>query len=186
MKILKKEIAKQPSSRLIFLDESGANLSLCRDYARILGGQRIKLPKPHSRGNYFSVIGAVGLTEVKAALYGQWATNGDIFLTFIRDCLTPQLQPGDIVLMDNVNFHKSEAIQACIESVGAKLWFLPPYSPDFSPIENMWSKIKSTLRKLAPRTEQQFKKAIAVAFKSITQNDLVGWFKHCGYKVTTV
>ena len=185
-KILKKEIAEESPTHLIFLDESGANLSLCRDYARILGGQRIKLPKPHARGNYFSIIGAIGLSEIKAALYGQWATNGEIFLAFIRDYLVPNLRSGDIVLMDNVNFHKSEAIQACIESVGATLWFLPPYSPDFSPIENMWSKIKSILRKLAPRTKRQFKKALATAFESITQSDLVGWFKHCGYKVTTV
>lgn len=172
------------SSRLIFLDESGANLSFCRDYARIVGGARIKLPKPHARGNYYSLISAIGLDRVKAALYRRWATNGEIFLTFIRHSLVPQLQVDDIVLMDNINFHKAPAVKEAIESVGARLLFLPPYSPDFSPIENMWSKIKSILRKVAPRTERQFKKAVAHAFKSITKNDLLGWFKHCGYQVT--
>lgn len=126
------------------------------------------------------------MDNVKAALYGQWATNGDIFNTFVRDNLAPNLKEGDIVLMDNVNFHKSEFVRQYIEERGAKLWFLPPYSPDFSPIENMWSKIKSILRKLAPRTEQQFKKAISIAFESITQSDIIGWYKHCGYMVTIV
>jgi len=177
-------MADKLPSRLIFLDESGANLSFCRDYARILGGERIKMPKPHARGNYYSLIGAIGLDAVKAALYGKWATNGVTFLTFIRECLVPTLETGDIVLMDNVSFHKSVGVKEAIESVGATLVLLPPYSPDFSPIENMWSKIKSILRKLAPRTEKQFKKAVSVAFSSITKKDLAGWFKHCGYSVT--
>ena len=155
-KILKKEMAGKTSSRLIFLDESGANLSFCREYARICGGGRIKMPKPHARGNYYSLIGAIGLDEVKAAFYGKWSTNGPIFLTFVQDCLVPNLRPGDIVLMDNVSFHKAIEVEKAIQSAGAELKFLPPYSPDFSPIENMWSKIKSTLRKLAPRTERQF------------------------------
>lgn len=166
---------------MVFLDESGANLSFCRDYARIVGGHRIKLAKPHPRGNYYSLLGAIGMDEVKAALYGQWATHGEIFVAFVRDHLAPKLKRGDIVLMDNVNFHKSEAVKQYIESTGARLWFLPPYSPDFSPIENMWSKIKSIIRKYAPRTESQFKAVMTIAFQAITQNDLVGWFKHCGY-----
>lgn len=132
------------------------------------------------------MIGAIGAENVKAALYGQWATNGDIFNTFVRDELAPSLKKGDVVLMDNVNFHKSESVRQYIEERGAKLMFLPPYSPDFSPIENMWSKIKSILRKLAPRTERQFKKAVSFAFGSITKNDIAGWYQHCGYNVTTV
>lgn len=167
------------------MDESGVNLSFCRDYARTLGGARIKMPKPHARGNYYSLISAVGLDEVKAALYGKWAANGQIFLSFIQDCLVPNLQPHDIVLMDNINFHKSDAVKKAIESVGATLLFLPPYSPDFSPIEMMWSKTKSIFRKLAPRTDKQFKKTVTLAFQSVTKNDLAGWFQHCGYKVST-
>ena len=169
------------SSRLIFLDESGANLSLCREYARIRGGDRIKMPRPHARGNYYSLISAIGLDEIKAAIYGKWATNGMIFLIFILDNLVPSLSPGDIVIMDNVNFHKSVEVEKAIVSAGATLKFLPPYSPDFSPIENMWSKIKNILRKLAPRTEKQFRKAVTIAFQSVSKSDLKGWFQHCGY-----
>lgn len=176
-------MADELAEKLIFLDESGANLSLCREYARTLGGARIKLPKPHARGNYYSLIGALGLTGIKAAMYGKWATNGDIFLTYIQDYLAPQLKEGDIVLMDNVNFHKSTAVKECIESQGATLVFLPPYSPDLSPIENMWSKIKSVMRRLAPRTEKQFKQAVKKAFNSINPTDIIGWFEHCGYSV---
>src|SRR5581483_8667916 len=94
---------------------------------------------------------------------------------------SPQLKKKHIVIMDNVKFHLQEAVAIAIESKGAKVIFLPPYSPDFSPIENMWSKIKNTLRKLAPRTLKEFKKSIQIAFKQVGQSDLINWFKHCGY-----
>lgn len=139
------------------------------------------MPKPHARGNYYSLISAVGLDDIKAALYGKWATNGMIFQEFISNCLCPNLNAGDVVIMDNVNFHRSLAVKQAIEAVGARLIFLPPYSPDFSPIENMWSKIKSILRRIAPRTDRQFKEAVTEAFKLISKKDILGWFGHCGY-----
>ena len=83
--------------------------------------------------------------------------------------------------MDNVKFHLQESITNKIEEKGAKVVFLPPYSPDFSPIENMWSKIKNSLRKLAPRTLKEFQKSIRIAFEEISKSDLVNWYKHCGY-----
>lgn len=154
---------------------------MARLYGRIIGGSRIRDGVPYARGHTYSLISAIGIEEVKASLYGEWAVNGDIFLTYIEKCLLPRLQTGDIVIMDNVNFHKHKIVQQLIEKVGARVKFLPAYSPDFSPIENMWSKIKSVLRKYAPRTERAFNKAIKIAFNSITQDDIRGWFKHCGY-----
>jgi transposase len=169
------------ADNLIFIDESGANLQMESTYARAEGGQRIKMPVPANRGPQLSMIGAISAKKVEAALYGEWATNGEIFLTFIEKLLLPQLKRKHIVIMDNVKFHLQTAVAAAIESKGAKVIFLPPYSPDLSPIENMWSKIKNTLRKLAPRTLKEFNKSIQIAFKQISESDLMNWFKHCGY-----
>jgi transposase len=169
------------AKKLIFIDESGANLRMASSYARAEGGERIKMPVPCDRGPQISMIGAISTRKVEAALYGEWATNGEIFLTFIEESLLPQLKSGHVVIMDNVKFHLQASVASRIESRGAKVVFLPPYSPDFSPIENMWSKIKNTLRKLAPRTLREFKKSIRIAFEEISKTDLVNWFKHCGY-----
>ena len=170
------------AKNLIFIDESGANLRMSNSYARIEGGQRIKMPIPCNRGPQYSIIGAISINKVEAALYGPWATNGEIFYSFVEQSLLPQLKPRHIVIMDNVKFHLQARIKELVESRGAKIIFLPPYSPDFNPIENMWSKIKNTLRKLAPRTPKKFKKSIRIAFEEITKADLLGWFKHCGYE----
>ena len=148
------------AKNLIFIDESGANLRMASTYARAEGGERIKMPIPFEHGPQYSMIGAISINKVEAALYGAWATNGDIFHTFIEKILLPQLKPKNIVIMDNVKFHLQARIKETIESTGAKMIFLPPYSPDLNPIENMWSKVKNTLRKLAPRTTRNFKKCV--------------------------
>jgi len=170
---------------LIFIDESGANLSMCRSYARAIGGERIKYACPYSKGNKHSIIGAVSTSGVEAALYGEWSTDGNIFLNFVKRLLVPRLGRGKIVIMDNVSFHKVVGVKEAIEGAGAMLIYLPPYSPDLSPIENMWSKVKSLLRKFSPRTRSQFKRAIRIAFESVSKKDLVSWFKHCGYNIST-
>lgn len=141
------------------------------------------MAKPYPRGHFYTMISAIGLDKVRACLYGKWSANGEIFSTFIKKSLLPHLNEGDIVIMNNVSFHKVKSIRSLVESVGAELIYLPPYSPDLSPIENMWSKIKSIIKKYAPRTESEFKKTMTKAFKSITSKDLSGWFKHCGYRV---
>lgn len=169
------------ADKLVFIDESGANLRMTSRYARSDGGSRIKMPVPCNRGPKISIIGAISTRKVEAALYGEWATNGEIFLSFIEKCLAPKLKKNQIVIMDNVKFHLQESITNKIEEKGAKVVFLPPYSPDFSPIENMWSKIKNSLRKLAPRTLKEFQKSIRIAFEEISKSDLVNWYKHCGY-----
>lgn len=168
---------------LIFIDESGASLRMAREYARTAGGERIKMLVPASHGPKLSIISAISAQEVVTTMYGEWSTDGEIFSTFIEKCLVPKLSAGKIVLLDNVAFHNTSRIQTAIESVGAKIKFLPAYSPDFSPIENMWSKIKTVLRKFSPRTLKEFKKAIKEAFASISTTDLLSWFRHCGYNI---
>lgn len=118
---------------------------------------------------------------VIAAAYGEWATDSQSFLTFITNMLIPHLKADDIIIMDNVRFHYCKEVKDKIESVGAKILFLPPYSPDLSPIENMWSKIKNILRKIRPRTPETFNAVIKSAFKAISQTDIKKWYRHCGY-----
>ena len=143
----------------------------------------MKCPIPTQRGTKFSIISAVTCEEVLAAMYGEWATNTEIFTHFITEELCPKLLPSHTLLMDNINFHKSPLVKKAIQDTGAKLVYLPPYSPDFSPIENMWSKIKTILRSFAARSLDEFQKAICTAFKSISSSDLAAWYIHCGYTV---
>jgi transposase len=171
------------ADKLVVVDESGAHLNMTRAYARKYGGERIKEAVPVEHGPKLSLISAISTEEIVASTYGEWSTDGDIFIGFIENYLVPKLSAENTVVLDNIPFHKMEKVKKAIEATGAHLKFLPPYSPDFSPIENMWSKIKAVLRKLAPRTLKDFKKAIKVAFQSISKTDLLAWFKHCGYLV---
>jgi len=123
---------------LVFLDESGANLGM----TRVEGGRRAKMPKPFDTMKQFSIIGAVSLTEIVVMMYVASAVNGNIFKEYIEQLLVPKLRRGQFLILDNVSFHKSKELIQLIEQTGAKVVFLPPYSPDLSPIEKMWSKIK--------------------------------------------
>jgi transposase len=151
-------------------------------YGRGYKKSRVRHSKPFNRGNRLTLISAIGCQKIEAALYGEWCTNGEIFLNFIEQCLCPVLRRGQVVVMDNVAFHQVSGVKEAIEEVGARLVYLPPYSPEFNPIEQMWGKIKNYLRKASARTLQHFKRIIKIAFESIKADDLYNWFKHCGYK----
>lgn len=109
------------------------------------------------------------------------AVDGDAFLIYVEKVLLPTLEGGEIVVMDNLSSHKLSPIAELIESVGAELWYLPPYSPDFNPIENMWSKVKQVLRSIAARSFDGLVEAIGIALDRVDTTDLLGWFTHCGY-----
>src|SRR5262245_21162812 len=128
---------KDPSN-FVFLDEAGASTAMNSDYGRAAGGKRLKMPKPMTHGEKFSMISAISIVGIMALTYCKDAVNGNIFTTFIKKFLLSKLRPGYIVFLDNIKFHKIGKVKELIESVGARLVFLPPYSPDFSPIENMW------------------------------------------------
>ena len=168
---------------LVFVDESGINLSLDRRYGRAIGGERGVMPTPYYRTENYSLLSAITSEKVLSALYGAWSTNGECFLQWLEDALCPPLEPHHKVLMDNVSFHKVEGVSKAIESTGAELIYLPPYSPDFSPIENMWSTLKTLLRSYAASTAQQLQKALKKAFEAITSDDLYAWYQHCGYSI---
>jgi len=168
---------------IIVLDESGSDLTQTSDYARAEGGNRAKMPKPHNPGKKFSIIGAISIMCIVAVMYIDCAVNQDIFYTFIKKLLLKHLKPGQYLLMDNINFHKQEQIKKLVESVGAKVVFLPPYSPDLSPIEKMWSKVKEIIKRFQPRTEAEFHNALFKGLADVTAEDLEAWYEECGYEV---
>ena len=127
------------------------------------------------------MIGAMTITGVRAAVTVDAPTDGAIFRNFITDALVPTLVPGDVVVMDNLQAHKAAGIKEAIEAAGARLMYLPPYSPDYSPIEPMWSKMKQKLRSIAARTVDGLQIAVSDALQSITTSDCQGFFRHCGY-----
>lgn len=168
---------------MIFIDESGANLGMVNDYARAEGGCRANAPRPFDTGEKFSIIGAVALTGIVAMMYIEASVNGYVFKGFIEKYLLSKLRPGQFVIFDNVSFHKPKEVINLIESVGAKVVFLPPYSPDLSPIEKMWSKIKEILRRNKPRTKAQFHSALANSLSSMNDEDFEEWYESCGYSI---
>ena len=153
------------------------------DYARAEGGARAKAPRPFNSGEKFSIIGAISLAGIVGMMYIESATDGEAFKTFIKKCLIPNLGLDKFVILDNVGFHKQNEIRELIEQAGSKVVFLPPYSPDLSPIEPMWSKIKQLLRKLMPRAKAEFHDALAELLSSLNQEDFEEWFSECGYEV---
>ena len=163
------------------MDEMGSNLSFTRLYGRAAPGQRVVDEVPGERGKNVSTIGAIALDGIRTGLSVTWPMDGETILFFVEEMLVPTLKRGDIVVLDNCSIHKQEELEEALAAVGAWVLFLPPYSPDFNPIENCWSKVKACLRSLKPRTYDALQDALVTAFASITSTDIQGWFLHCGY-----
>ncbi|MBE9041497.1 IS630 family transposase [Oscillatoriales cyanobacterium LEGE 11467] len=170
---------------MVFLDEAGVNLSFLRKCARAKPGKRAYAERPHRKGRNVSLIGAISLT----GLLTQWSALDSVdaltFDAFIAQKLRPKLWKGAVVVMDNCSIHKSAQIEALVAAVGARIIYLPTYSPDFSPIENCWSKIKSILRRIGARTYTDLRHALDKAFAQVTKENLFGWFSHCCYCTST-
>lgn len=161
---------------LIFLDESGVNLAMIRMYARALKGQRARGSKPQKRGKNISLLTALSLNEVVASINIYGAVDGVTFEAFIANKLVPKLWKNACVVMDNARIHLGEKIRELIEQAGAKLIYLSPYSPEFSPIENFWSKVKAILRKVKARNYKDLINAITDSMLKVTKNDIRNWF----------
>lgn len=160
----------------------GSNLSFTRLYGRAAPGQRVIDQVPGERGKNISTIGAISLAGILTGLSVPGSIDGEVMLFFVEEMLAPLLKQGDVVIMDNVAMHKQEEIEDVIEARGALVIFLPTYSPDLNPIENCWSKVKAILRSLKPRTLEELLDALVEAFSSITIDNILGWFTHCGYQ----
>ena len=150
-------------------------------YARTLCGQRAYGNRPQKRGKNVTLIGAISLEGIVAwaAIWG--FLDAVTFEAFIIRKLIPHLWPGATVVLDNCTSHKNPEIINAIHKVGAKVVYLPPYSPDFSPIENFWAKVKSLLKSLGARTYQALEEAIREAFRQVTVQDIQNWYTHCCY-----
>lgn len=166
---------------MIFIDESGSNLGMTRLYGRAEEGKRVYDSVPASRGKNVTIIGAIALKGLVAFINILGASDSLVFEAFITTLLVPNLWKGACVMADNASIHKEKDIRPIIEEAGARLEFLPPYSPDFSPIENCWSKVKLLIRSMSPRTYVELEKAITQAFSQITLRDIHNWFTHCCY-----
>lgn len=154
---------------------------MARPYARAPKGQRVYAAIPVNTGKNLTVLAALSLAGIVEAMTIVGSSDGRVFSTFIEAVCVPVLRSGQTVIMDNLSSHKVEGIQEAIEAVGASLEYLPPYSPDLSPIEECWSKVKTILRAKAARTPAHLDQAITEAFDLITPQDAKGWFAHCGY-----
>jgi transposase len=148
---------------------------------RALGGERLRAHIPQGRYQTSTLISGIRLQGPCAPWLFEGPMNGEMFLAWVREGLTPALRRGDVVILDNLSTHKIWGVREALEAAGARLLYLPPYSPDFNPIEPMWSKIKQILRSHAPRTEQELLRAAKKAFQSITATDCQGFFFSARY-----
>jgi transposase len=169
--------------RLVFLDETGLKTNFTRFRGWAHAGDRLIEAIPGGKWQTNTLVHAVALDGTRAAMVLDGPINGNSFAGFCEWLLAPSLLPGDLVVMDNLSSHKSlRAVQA-IESVGASVVYLPPYSPDLNPIENVFSKLKQLIRGIRPRSFQQIIEAVKQVLPQITLNDLESMFLHCGYTV---
>ncbi len=171
-------------ARLRFLDECGANLGLTRLYGRAAPGERVVEGTPGVSGPHYTVVATLGGRGLKAPWVIEGAMNATVFEVYVEHVLAPSLRAGDIVVLDNLKAHQGARVRALIEARGARLEFLPPYSPDLNPIELCWSKVKAALRAAKARTLDALLDALAQAFRSVSRQDIQAWFAHCGYALS--
>ena len=179
------DLAGVPVADLVFLDEFGATTHMTRTRGRGPRGQRVVCKVPHGHWQVLSTVAAmtVGGGIVAAATFDAAVDTG-AFCAFVEQCLAPHLRPGQVVVMDNLSAHKSPRVAETVGACGARVAYLPPYSPDYNPIEQAISKVKAALRRLAVRTVDALFDAIGTALRTVTADDAAGYVRHCGYATT--
>jgi transposase len=166
---------------LVFIDETWAKTNMTRLRGRAPRGERLVDYVPHGHWKTTTFLAALRITGLTAPLVVDGAINGEIFLAYVRQHLVPTLKANDIVIMDNLSSHKLEGVRAAIEAAGARLVYLPPYSPDFNPIEQVFSKLKALLRKFGERTIDALWQRLGLLLDSFDQPECQNYFRHCGY-----
>jgi transposase len=177
----REQVKEQDAHAFVFVDESGSNLALTPLYARAPKGERATDSLPRNRGKNTTLIASLSLQGLGASMIIEGAANAAAFEAYVEHLLIPSLQRGQVVVMDNLRVHKSARVRQLLEEAGCELLFLPAYSPDCSPIEEMFSKVKAFLRRSKARTREALEEAIAQALLTVTSQDAQGWFGHCGY-----
>jgi transposase len=174
-----REIAPE---RLVFVDEMGTNTSLSPLQAWSPKGQRAHCSVPRNRGPNTTLLASMTMEGMGASLAVEGATTAAVFEAYVERVLSPMLCSGQVVVMDNLTAHKGERVKELIEERGCELMYLPPYSPDFNPIEEAFAKIKGILRKAEARSRKALIEAIAQAISVVSARDARGFFEHCGYR----
>ncbi len=168
---------------VVFVDESGTQTNMTPRYSRAPRGQRAYGAAPRDHGKNTTLIAALSTQGMGAAMTLEGAADADAFVAYLTDVLVPTLVPGQIVVMDNLSVHKDKRVAPLIAGVGCRLVYLPAYSPDLTPIEQAFSKIKTFLRRVEARTREALEGAIGAALGTITAADAAGWFTACGYRL---
>lgn len=168
--------------KLVFIDETGASTKMARPRGRARKGERCRAAVPHGHWKTTTFTAGLRLTGLAAPMLLDGPMNGDAFLAYVEQVLAPELEPDDIVIMDNLPAHKVTGVRQAIETAGASLLYLPPYSPDFNPIEMAFSKLKAILRKAAARSIDDLWQVIADALDEFSQQDCTNYFTAAGYK----
>ena len=176
-------VAEVAPEDLVVVDESGVTTSMTRRYGRAPKGERVVDRVPGGRWELLTVIGALTLDGLRAPLTVPSATDGEVFCTYVHEVLVPALRPGQVVVLDNLGAHKVAGVRQAIEAAGGRLLYLPPYSPDLSPIEPAWSKMKTLLRAAKHRAQEALERGVGTALQAITAQDARSYFRHCGYAV---
>ena len=173
--------SKLDPTRLVFLDESGVNTKMARLRGRSRRGQRLVAGIPHGHWKTLTFTAALRHDRIEAPMVLEGAMDGAAFLVYVRAFLVPTLKPGDIVIADNLKAHKVQGVREAIEAAKAELWFLPPYSPDLNPIEQMFAKLKALLRKAAERTVNGLTDTIGKLLDSFSKAECQNYFQNAGY-----
>jgi transposase len=177
----KKRQRRLDIEKLVFLDETGAKTNMTRRYGWGPSQERVKDLVPHGHWETTTLIHAIDCHGSRASMITNGPTNSWVFQAYVDWLLVPSLRPGDILIMDNLSSHKNAVTLEKIEATGAEVRFLPPYSPDLNPIEQIFSKIKTHLRRLAVRTERKLYNAIGKAIETVTSEDCLNCFRNSGY-----
>ena len=170
--------------RLVFIDETWASTAMARRYGRCRRGERLRMSVPHGHWKTTTLIAGLRRTGLVAPMVLDGPINGEWFHAYVRQVLVPELAPGDIVVMDNLGSHKGAVVREMIAAAGATLLYLPPYSPDFNPIENAFAKLKALLRKASERTVASLWTAIGRLVDLFTPQECANYFAAAGYDAT--
>src|SRR5580704_11382150 len=177
----KQHQGKLDPTRVVFIDETWAKTNMTRTHGRCARGARLVAKVPHGHWRTLTFLAALRCDRIDAPCVIDGPINGDSFLAYVEQMLVPTLKPGDIVIIDNLGSHKSKAVRRAIRAAGARLFFLPPYSPDLNPIEQVFAKLKTLLRKAAERTIDATWRRIGELLGTFTSQECANYFRNAGY-----